>query len=53
MEIGWTMVLLLLRTVMLIGALAGLTLFFKPLLWGIARALILACTPRLSAVRQK
>lgn len=53
MEFGWTMVLLVLRAVMLVGALAGLTLFFKPLLWGIARALMLACAPRLSAVREK
>jgi len=29
-------------------ALSGLVLFFKPLLWGIARALLLALRPRLS-----
>ena len=53
MEFGWTIVLLVLRVMMVIGALAGLTLFFKPLLWSIARALLLACIPRLRALREK
>ena len=53
MAFGWTIVLLVLRSIVVIGALAGLTLFFKPLLWGIARALLLACTPRLRALREK
>ncbi len=34
----------------MIAAVAGLTLFFKPLLWGIARALVLTFAPRRSRI---
>jgi hypothetical protein len=46
MDTVWGMALQLLRALVLLGGVAGLGLFFKPLLCGLARAALLTFKPR-------